>query len=144
MTSEPTTAAGRALLERWKRRLRGMPSLDGLLTGHDIAAIEAEACAAERAELGQAIIDLGIEATELRDQLAAEKDRVRRLREALPYASHLTMCDANRGIGRICTCGWKDLLRDLGGPRLPEQPDAPAEPQPFDEADNMCPNCVTP
>ena len=77
-------------------------------------------------------------------ELAAEKDRVRRLREALPYASHLTMCDANRGIGRICTCGWKDLLRDLGGPRLPEQPTAPAEPQPFDEADNMCPNCVTP
>ena len=78
-------------------------------------------------------------------ELAAEKDRVRRLREALPYASHLTMCDANRGIGRICTCGWKDLLRDLGGPHLPEQPTAPVEPTVvWDDADNMCPNCVTP
>ena len=123
MTSEPTTAAGRALLA-WA---------DDRFISDD----------AERAEVVAQVVAIEAEATAA-TALAAEKDRVRRLREALPYASHLTMCDANRGIGRICTCGWKDLLRDLGGPHLSEQPTAPAEPQPFDEADNMCPNCVTP
>ena len=113
MTSDPTTAAGRALLERWKRRLRGMPSLDGLLTGHDIAAIEAEACAAERAELGQAIIDLGIEATELRDQLAAEKDRVTRLRGHLLKTQHLRGCSVLMPIDSDhCTCGLRALLAE--------------------------------
>ena len=121
MTSDPTTAAGRALLERWKRRLRGMPSLDGLLTGHDIAQIEDEARA-----------DAAIWWT---DQLAVEKDRVTRLRGHLLKTQHLRGCSVLMPIDSDhCTCGLRDLLAET----------TPAEPQPFDEVDNMCPNCVTP
>ena len=109
MTSEPTTAAGRALLA-WA---------DDRFISDD----------AERAEVVAQVVAIEAEATAA-TALAAEKDRVRRLREALTkYGSHKVGCDNNP-----CCCGLDALLAET----------ASAEPQSFDEADNMCPNCVTP
>jgi len=113
MTSEPTTAAGRALLA-WA---------DDRFISDD----------AERAEVVAQVVAIEAEATAA-TALAAEKDRVRRLREALEAV--VTGYYNNERLG--------DIIRQIKAALAETADTAPAEPQPFDEADNMCPNCVTP
>lgn len=66
----PSTAAGRALLAQASLMHKRWPATDGLMGKHDIIAIEAEAAAAERARLAEAVTAL-----EIKDDFGDNWDR---------------------------------------------------------------------
>lgn len=91
--TEPTTAA------------------DAMLARLDSMALRTRASAVATGQNAAAIVRTMLPAVQAEARATAEAQVTELIGRLLTYAQHFAMCDTNKGIGRFCTCGFKDVLR---------------------------------